>query len=257
MCLLNLTDTPYQISDGYLVGSADPVDIQSSPEVKSKGNGINDKGSLEDHSSSSYRTCAATTIEAVGVPEPAEISQVQCVIDNLPDSLSIDQRLVAHQFIQDKSDIFSKSEFDLGRTDLLHHTINTGENRPFRLPLRRHPLAHLQIIDDHVNEMLEHDIIQPVTNSAWASNVVLVRKQDGSMRFCVDYRKLNLLTKKDSFHYQGLIRVWIPWEAVRIFQLWTCDKYIFNCQCQLRIWKNGLHHAEGDMVFQGDEFWFM
>jgi len=46
--------------------------------------------------------------------------------------------------------------------------------------------------------MLEHDVIEPVA-SRWCSNVVMVRKQDGTMRLCVDYRKLNGLTTKHKF----------------------------------------------------------
>jgi len=46
--------------------------------------------------------------------------------------------------------------------------------------------------------MLEHDVIEPAA-SPWCSNVVMVRKQDGTMRLCIDYRKLNVLTVKDKF----------------------------------------------------------
>ena len=53
-------------------------------------------------------------------------------------------------------------------------------------------------IDKQSNEMLAHDVVAPST-SPWASPVVLVKKSDGTMRFCVDYRKLNQITKKDSY----------------------------------------------------------
>jgi len=60
------------------------------------------------------------------------------------------------------------------------------------------PKAQLPVIDEHVQNMLEHDVIEPAA-SFWCSNVVMVRKQDGTMRLCIDYRKLNVLTTKDKF----------------------------------------------------------
>jgi len=60
-------------------------------------------------------------------------------------------------------------------------------------------MAQLPLIDEHVENMLKHDVIEPAT-SPWYSNVVMVHKQDGTMRFCVDYCKTNELIKKDKFH---------------------------------------------------------
>jgi len=87
---------------------------------------------------------------------------------------------------------------DIGRTHLVEHRIDTGEHRPIRRPLRRHPFQHLEWIDDEVAKMQEHGIVEPAA-SKWASNVVLVKKKDGSLRFCIDYRQLNLVTYKDSY----------------------------------------------------------
>jgi len=94
--------------------------------------------------------------------------------------------------------IFSKHEYDIGRSPLVEYQIDTGDYRPLRQPLRRHPFQHLEAIDNQVEEMHWHGIIEPAA-SPWASNVVLVRKKDGSLRFCVDYRQLNAITYKDSY----------------------------------------------------------
>ena len=76
--------------------------------------------------------------------------------------------------------------------------MGTGIHRPLKQLLRRHPLAHLEITDKHVSEMLQNDVIEPAV-SLWASNVVLMRKANCQLRFCVDYRQLNLHTYKNSY----------------------------------------------------------
>ena len=103
--------------------------------------------------------------------------------------------------------MFSRGTFDMGRTTLVEHSIDTGQNRPIRQALRRHPRAHLDEIDRQVDELQDSGFVEPAA-SPWASNVVLVRKKDGSYRLCVDYRQLNAITYPLP-HIQ--IPVWDPW----------------------------------------------
>ena len=80
----------------------------------------------------------------------------------------------------------------------LEHAIETGNHRPvYTAPYRRSPSDH-QAVAEETDLLLAQDRVEPSV-SPWSSPVVLVRKKDGSTRFCVDYRELNEITTKDSF----------------------------------------------------------
>ena len=64
--------------------------------------------------------------------------------------------------------------------------------------MRRTPFALRNKVDEMVQEMLTQEVIQP-SQSPWASPIVLVKKKDGGIRFCVEYRQLNQVTKLDVF----------------------------------------------------------
>ena len=76
--------------------------------------------------------------------------------------------------------------------------ITTGDHTPVRQPARRMPFSLRSDVDRMVGEMLAQGVIEP-SSSPWASPVVLVKKKDGGVRFCVDYRRLNHVTKLDEF----------------------------------------------------------
>ena len=79
----------------------------------------------------------------------------------------------------------------------MEHEIHLENDRPFKEPYRRIPLALIQEVREHLNEMMEIGAILP-SKSPFSSNVVIVRRKDGSIRFCIDYRKLNQCTIKDA-----------------------------------------------------------
>ena len=105
-----------------------------------------------------------------------EIDVIQQIMNSLPRGLTKKQRTQAQELLHENAAIFSEGEYDIGRTPFVEYRIDTGEHRPIRQPLRRHPFKHLETIDKQVAEMKEHGIIEP-TASPWASNVVLVRKK--------------------------------------------------------------------------------
>ena len=90
------------------------------------------------------------------------------------------------------------TEVERGETDLTEVHINTGDAVPKKQPVRRVPFAVRQEVAKQLQKMLRDGIIQP-SSSPWASAIVLVRKKDGSLRICVDYRHLNSVTKPDTF----------------------------------------------------------
>ncbi|GMF47160.1 unnamed protein product [Phytophthora fragariaefolia] len=77
----------------------------------------------------------------------------------------------------------------------VQHHINTGDAAPIMLRRRRHAVAENELIDAKVDEMLAQGVIEE-GQGAWGFPVVLVRKKDGTVRFCVDYRALNAVTIK-------------------------------------------------------------
>ena len=96
------------------------------------------------------------------------------------------------------SDIFAASQDLSGRTAKLKHNIDTGTAHPIRQSVRRLPPAKKQEVTKLLDDMMQKDIIQP-SSSPWTSPIVLVQKKDGSTRFCMDYRKLNAVTRKDAY----------------------------------------------------------
>ena len=127
-------------------------------------------------------------------------------VDNkkISEIVKMDSKLTAKQkekmdsLVNEYDDIFSKDKNDLGFWDKTEFKIDTGTERPIKQRAYRVPYAQQENVDKLIEEMFQNKIISK-SNSPWASPIVIVKKSDGSDRFCVDYRKLNGITVKDSY----------------------------------------------------------
>jgi len=93
--------------------------------------------------------------------EELDVGHVQCLIDELPTDLN-----------------------------------ETADSKPVQQALRRHPVVYFPLIDKYVQQMQDNGIVEPRIGSEWVSNIVLVKKKDGALRYCIDYRGLNAITTK-------------------------------------------------------------
>ena len=108
------------------------------------------------------------------------------------------QLLQLGQLLIEYADIFAKHDLDLGCLDQIEHSINTGDAPPVKQRMRRTPYNFEAEERKHLQKMLDAGVICP-SDSEWSSAPVLVRKKDGSVRWCIDFRALNDRTIKDVY----------------------------------------------------------
>ena len=109
-----------------------------------------------------------------------------------------EQQTKMKEFLWHNKSIFARNINELGTTTKAEHLIDTGGSHPIKQLPRRLPNVLREEVNRQVGEMLDSGVIRP-SKSPWASPIVLVKKKDGTWRFCVDFRKLNDVTVKDSF----------------------------------------------------------
>ena len=165
------------------------------------------EGPLQEPSRSDVVSSAIRTVQTIPeVPGTMEATgsnlELQTAIEEMVAQTSSDlselQRSQVRSLLWKFKDVLSLNDYDIGFTDLVSHSIDTGDHPPVREPLRQHPRAYMEELDAHVDRMLQQGIIEPCS-SPWAANVVLVKKRDGTLRCAIDYRRLNQITKGDTY----------------------------------------------------------
>eukprot|EP00112_Aurelia_sp_Birch-Aquarium-sp1_P002037 Seg1221.15 transcript_id=Seg1221.15/GoldUCD/mRNA.D3Y31 product="Zinc finger protein GIS2" protein_id=Seg1221.15/GoldUCD/D3Y31 len=119
------------------------------------------------------------------------------------ESLKPEEREQMSSVLKEYQGIFATNLSEIGLTSHAEHKIETGDAPPIKQLPRRLPNALKPVVEEQVHEMLQNDVIVP-SKSPWASPIVLVKKKDGTWRFCIDFRKLNEVTIKDAYHFAQL-----------------------------------------------------
>ena len=101
--------------------------------------------------------------------------------------------------VRRNKDTFSQSDLDLSGTDVAKHPMRLDDYSPFKERARRVPPHMYEEVGQHLHQMLDLGVIRP-SNSPWTSNVVLVRKPCGEIRFCIDLRRINQCSVADAYY---------------------------------------------------------
>ena len=136
-----------------------------------------------------------STVNDGNIAMPEHLRQL---FENSTIDLNKKEKSEVASLLSDYADIFAKTDFDLEKFDALQLHVDTEGAKPIRQPARRTPIGFMQEEEEYLQKLLDAGIVVP-SKSSWASPVVLVQKKDGSVHWCVDYRKLNQVSVKDAY----------------------------------------------------------
>ena len=175
--LKNLTCKPITLKKGRVVaevGPANAIPAMLAPKIKTEGD-----ASQEDQEERVEKLFESVDLK--GLEKWPEVEQEK-----------------AKKLIAEYQDIFALKDTELGHTKLIKHEIKLLDDKPFKERYRRIPPQQFEEFRRHLEEMVNIGAIRK-SQSPWASAIVLVRKKDGSLRFCIDLQKLNERTIKDAY----------------------------------------------------------
>ena len=150
--------------------------------------------------------CVVDTISAERSKEQPTLTEAErqaLLLDKLDlsglEAWPTEQAEKACGLLREYHDIFSLEKHDMGHTNTTKHKIvlKDPNTPPFKERFRWIPPPQLDEVREHLKLMLDAGVVR-LSNSPWCNAVVLVRKKDGLLCFCIDFRRLNALTVKDS-----------------------------------------------------------
>ena len=178
----NPTGLSMSLEEGDTLGEATLVDVVSPPQQESRTETTEGEPFVRLVQTKSVTWRKERLVEGIGALETLTPHQQQELLD----------------FLSEHHKVFALEEHERGETDLVEMEIYTGDAHPRRCAPRRMPFSVREEVAKQIERMQAAKVIQPST-SPWASPVVMVRKKDGTHRFCIDYRQLNAVTRADTY----------------------------------------------------------
>ena len=168
--IANFGPEPILLDKGHTIAMIHPVDPESMQKVES-----------------------VEQIDESSVPE-----HLLPLAEQVDSELTREEQERVKKLLVKYQDCFMEPDGKLGKTSLVKHKIDTGDSTPIKQRFRNPPVHLREQVDKEIDRMLDTGEIEP-SSSPWSSPLVIVKKKDGSIRVCVDYRKLNDCTKKDAY----------------------------------------------------------
>ncbi len=173
LALTNVTSSPVHIYKDQVIGFLSPVSLsvgESSNNSKQQASAMN-------------ATKGGSNLKGLNLS---------------PSSLSENEKGLLQKLLERFVHLFAEDDLDLGRTSTVKHKIDTEDAQPIRQRAYRVPLSQRNTLLAHIEKMQVQGAIRP-SQSPWSSPCILVPKKDGSMRFVIDFHRVNTVTKKDVF----------------------------------------------------------
>ena len=190
MMIENRRDEALILSKGKSIGRIDSIDkFEELPEKE-----------IAESKSAKYGSVDAVEPDTEPTAyEQGRVARLMAMI-KWPESdvLSEEDRMKVKQLVAENHDLFSLSDDELRQTDSVMHTVDTGKTPPIKQRQRPVPFGLREQVEEIVDDLLRRRLITP-SSSPWSSPIVLVRKKDGRLRFCIDFRLLNKHTVKDAY----------------------------------------------------------
>ena len=129
---------------------------------------------------------------------PHKCSLLHYMANRSAGDLTFEERKRLYEVLIVYADVFAGNGDDMGRTNAVKHSIDTGTSPPVRQQCRRVPPFRREQAKKIIDNMLQKDIVQP-SSSSWASPIILIPKKNGSLQFCIDCWNLNFVTWKVAY----------------------------------------------------------